>query len=413
LTLKWLRVNIYLILLGKQKEVDMTQETITSNYQILPALEPQINSNTFYVDPDTGIEIDLNHQSQIASHLTSYLRNYRWHRECRRGLDRVLKRLSESDLMGKDHIEAYLREKHRRRLRPTTINNSFLAIDSFISFIKKQGKVHLEEITRQDIEGWIERQEDRGVKASTLDTRLGMLKAFLRYLIERDVLPMDLLIRKISIKVPDALPRAMDPDDVRQIIGALEGVRDRAIILVLLRTAMRVGEMLNTVVEDVNLKERRIEIYEAEKTRVGRVVYLSDDAMKALEAWIKVRDPYKTYLFYSQGKNRHSISYQAVRAIFAKHLEKAGISHKGYTIHCLRHTCATELLNAGMRLECVQQLLGHSSVEMTRRYARLTDRTREEEYFKAMAIIERGEDNGDYKLDSELSAFLEKTQLLP
>jgi hypothetical protein len=65
-----------------------------------------------------------------------------------------------------------------------------------------------------------------------------------------------------------------------------------------------------------------------------------------------------------------------------------------------------------MRLECVQQLLGHSTIEMTRRYARLTDKTREEEYFKAMAIIERGEINGHYKLDSELSAFLEKTQLL-
>jgi hypothetical protein len=61
-----------------------------------------------------------------------------------------------------------------------------------------------------------------------------------------------------------------------------------------------------------------------------------------------------------------------------------------------------------MRLECVQQLLGHSTVEMTRRYARLTDKTREEEYFRAMDIIERGEINGHYQLDSELSSFLEK-----
>jgi integrase/recombinase XerD len=390
----------------------MTQEICTSNHEYLPALQPQINASPFYADLIPTVEIDPSPSSHIKSPQALSLRSHHWHMECRRGLDLALKKLSEKALIGKDHIEAYLRDQYRRRLRPNTLTNSLLAIDSFISFIQKQGKVHLEGITRQDIEGWIEHEEDRGMKISTVDMRLGMLKAFLRFMIERGVLPMDLLRRKMSIKVPDALPRAMDPDDVRQLIDALEGVRDRAMILVLLRTGMRVGELLNTIVEDVNLKERRIEIYEGEKNRVGRVVYLSDDAMKALEAWIKVRDSHKTSLFYSQGKNRHSISYQAARAIFTKHLEKAGIPHKGYTIHCLRHTCATELLNAGMRLECVQQLLGHSTIEMTRRYARLTDRTREEEYFKAMAIIERGESNGDYKLDSELSAFLEKTQLL-
>ncbi len=71
----------------------------------------------------------------------------------------------------------------------------------------------------------------------------------------------------------------------------------------------------------------------------------------------------------------------------------------GYTIHCLRHTFASELLNAGMRLECLQPLLGHASLEVTRRYARLTDRTREEEYFRAMAIIEKGVTGGHYRFD--------------
>jgi integrase/recombinase XerD len=389
----------------------MTQEISTSIHESLPTSHPQINTNPFYVDLNPSVEINYNPQSHIKPPQTLSSRNYHWHMECRRSLDIALKRISEKGLLGKGHIEAYFRDQYRRRLSPNTLKNSLNAIDSFISFIQEGGKVHLEGITRQDIEGWIEHEEDKGMKASTVGMRLAMLKAFLRFMIERGVLPMDLLGRKMSIKVPDALPRAMDPDDVRKLIAVLEGVRDRAIIMVLLRTGMRIGELLNTIVEDVNLKERRIEIYESEKTRTGRVVYLGDDALKALDAWIKVRDPHKSYLFYSRGK-RHSISYQAVRIMFMKHLEKAGISHKGYSIHCLRHTCATDLLNAGMRLECVQQLLGHSTIEMTRRYARLTDRTREEEYFRAMAIIERGEINGDYQLDSELSAFLEKTQLL-
>ena len=69
--------------------------------------------------------------------------------------------------------------------------------------------------------------------------------------------------------------------------------------------------------------------------------------------------------------------------------------YSGYTLHCLRHTFATELLNAGMPLECLRVLLGHTNLEVTRRYARLTDRTREHEYFKAMERILKGELDAD------------------
>ena len=89
--------------------------------------------------------------------------------------------------------------------------------------------------------------------------------------------------------------------------------------------------------------------------------------------------------------------------MFHNSIARAGLSQRGYTLHCLRHTFASELLNAGMRLECLQQLLGHSNIEMTRRYARLTDNTRKEEYFKAMKIIERGQLNGHYRCDHSVS----------
>lgn len=90
------------------------------------------------------------------------------------------------------------------------------------------------------------------------------------------------------------------------------------------------------------------------------------------------------------------MSYSTARSRFRRYLKQAGLGEKGYTVHCLRHTFASELLNAGMRLECLQQLLGHQDIEVTRRYARLTDRTREEEYFQAMTIIERGGIHGTY-----------------
>jgi integrase/recombinase XerD len=191
----------------------------------------------------------------------------------------------------------------------------------------------------------------------------------------------------MRVKIPDSLPRAIDPQDIKRLLMVLDKSRDRAMVMVLLRTGMRVGELLNTLVSEVNLKDRRIEIFEAEKNRVGRVVYVSDDARDVLKAWLKQRDPHQEFLFY--GVRGTPLTYPAARMMFVKYLDKAGLSSKGYSLHCLRHSFATELLNAGMSLPCLQQLLGHSSIEMTLRYARLTDKTREQEYFKAMAIIER------------------------
>lgn len=193
------------------------------------------------------------------------------------------------------------------------------------------------------------------------------------------------------------LPHAIDPEDVNRLLFAIKKIRDKALMLLLLRTGMRIGELLHTRVDDIKLQDRKIVILESEKNRIGRVVYFSDDAQKALRAWLKKRDPSQQYLFY--GKRKDFMNYTSVRAIFVEYLKKAGLSHKKYTLHCLRHTYASELLSAGISLESLQQLLGHSSVEVTRRYARLTDKSLANDYFKAMSIIERGEIHGHYQFN--------------
>jgi integrase/recombinase XerD len=150
-------------------------------------------------------------------------------------------------------------------------------------------------------------------------------------------------------------------------------------------------------VHDVDLNNHRILIYQADKTGIGRVAYYSDDAEEALLAWLRIRNTFKENLFYSQC--RSSLSYETARCMFNKYLEKAGLFYSGYTLHCLRHTFATELLNARMPLECLRVLLGHTSLEVTRIYARLTDKTREQEYFMAMERILKGEPDADDPCD--------------
>jgi integrase/recombinase XerD len=326
-------------------------------------------------------------------------------------LRKILKRLAGMDLPGKDHVEAYLRHLTRRNRRPKTLYSRLGAIVLFLGMIRDDGKTRLEEITRRDVEAFIEHEQDRGNKITTIRTKLVSVQAFLRYLVEEEIVSPDIFGRRIRLQLPERLPRAMDPDDLRKLLSVIEGARDRAMILVLLRTGMRIGELLNTKVADVHIKERRIEIYEGEKNRLGRVVYLSDDAVVALRKWLKERDTWEEYLIYSRGR-ADTISYSTARIIFQRYIVKAGLSHKGYSLHTLRHTFATELLNAGMRLECLQVLLGHRSIEETRRYAQLTDKTREKEYFMAMSRIERRDGNGNDRCDHELEAVFETEKLL-
>ena len=313
-------------------------------------------------------------------------------------IDYVLTRLAGMDFPGKLYVEDYLRHQYRRNFKPNTLRSSLTGCELFLSFLKGQGKTQLGQITKQDLEAFVEHELDRGLMIVTVKTRLCVVYAFLRFLHDKGLVEADLLVRRIKLRLPDPLPKAINPDDVRSLLAVLDDVRDRAMILVLLRTGMRIGELLSTRVGDVNLHERKIAIWEAEKNLVGRVVCISDDAAAALQSWFRKRDPDKVVLFYGIG--RSSLTYQGARAMFMKYLKKAALGHKGYTLHCLRHTFASEVLNAGMHLEAVQVLLGHSSAEVTRRYARLTDKTREKEYFKAMEIIERGEIDGDYRLDS-------------
>ena len=315
----------------------------------------------------------------------------------RRVLDKILKKISEKDLPGKAYFQQYMRHKYRRNCKSKTLLSSFTALGLFLSFYKNTGKDYLEQVTREDIESFIEHEQDRGLKPASVRTRLCALYAFISFLIEDKAVGHELLERKLKVKLPDMLPRAINPDEIKLLLSVIDHTRNRAMILVLLRTGMRIGELLNTKVIDLDLREQKVMIYQAHKTDVGRVVYYSDDAQEALVAWLKERDPFKDRLFYGQG--RDSLSYEAARTMFNKYLGKAALLYKGYTLHCLRHTFASELLNAGMRLECLQVLMGHTSVEVTRRYARLTDRTREEEYFKAMTIIQRGEIDGHYQLD--------------
>ena len=313
-------------------------------------------------------------------------------------LDRILDKISKQDLLGKSYVEQYLRHKYRRNCKANTLRQAAISLEQFLLFFASRGNTVLEQLSREDIEAFVEALQDRGLKPTTVNTRLRSVYAFVRYLIlEYTGFDWGLMERKVKLKLPDRLPRAIDAQHLDQLLCATDDCRDHALIMLLLRSGMRIGELLNCKLQDIDLNEQKILIYQSDKTAVGRAVYYSADAQQALLAWLRVRDPLKQHLFY--GQKDKPLCYEAARAIFQRCLQKADLQYSGYTLHCLRHSFATGLLNAKMPLECLRVLLGHSNLEITRRYARLSDKTREEEYFTAMDRILKGESNENDQCD--------------
>jgi len=99
----------------------------------------------------------------------------------------------------------------RRNCRPNTIRSNAMTLMLFLSYLKERGRTSLETITKEDMSSFIEHEQDRGMQPNTVSTRLRLLYAFLRYLVDREVAHPDLLKRKLRVKVPEALPRALDP----------------------------------------------------------------------------------------------------------------------------------------------------------------------------------------------------------
>ena len=323
-------------------------------------------------------------------------------------MDRFCQRLETSHYTGSGLAVEYLHEKYSQNLTAATISQAGGVVLSFLGVLEEYG-VDIQAITRKDISRYVERDQDNGLKTSAIRAKLRAIYTFIGFLVDRGILPYELLHKKIRIKPEELLPRAIPAQDIRSLLAVITGIRDRALILLLLRTGMRIGELLNVKVSDIRLSERKILLYQGSKNYQGRVVYFSGDAEKALQQWLGIRNTTKPFLFYSHC--RQTISYVAAWTVMRKALEVAGLSNKGYSLHCLRHTFATDMLNAGLRLEVLQQLLGHQSAEITRRYAKMSDVTRETEYFKAIAAIERGGLHEPHRVNSELQEVFEEKKL--
>jgi site-specific recombinase XerD len=121
------------------------------------------------------------------------------------------------------------------------------------------------------------------------------------------------------------------------------------------------------------------------KGQVDRLVYVSADVAQAFQRWRRYHAP-GCYVFPSPQRRRAHLFRSMINRLMDQYLAAAGLTPH-YSPHCLRHTFATHLLNAGVPLEVLKELLGHHSLHQTLRYAQLYDTTKRQQYDRAMAAI--------------------------
>jgi len=185
-----------------------------------------------------------------------------------------------------EHISEFFQSIVRRNLSIGSLVQYFHALKRFFVFYKSLGISRLEFVDREHLGAFIEYLQDDNLMPSSINGYLRSLYAIFGFLAERDVISSDIMKNKFRLKMPDVLPKAIDPEDIKLFLSVIDTARERALILVLLRTGMRIGELLGTKIIDIDFSERKIEIPQAQKTYEGRIVYMGDDACFALKNWL-------------------------------------------------------------------------------------------------------------------------------
>ena len=119
---------------------------------------------------------------------------------------RLVGEISSLRVPGREHLKRYILHKFRNNHKRNTIRGALTSVVKFLTFIQKHGHQNLETMQRSDIEAFVEYEQDRGISAGTISTNLTCLYAFIRFLVDDDVLNRELLKRKIHIKQPKRLP---------------------------------------------------------------------------------------------------------------------------------------------------------------------------------------------------------------
>jgi len=284
-----------------------------------------------------------------------------------------------------DEIVSFRRYLKRRNYAVNTQRSYLNDLAHFLRLVDKP----VREVSAQDVERFIEQQQEQGLAASTINRRLVAVARLYTYLRQAEDPELVVPVRPQLhyLKQPDPLPRGLKSEEVQRLFAVIDDPRDRAIFSLMLRCGLRVREVTRLEIQDVDLAGQQLLIRQS-KNQCDRLVYVALDALQNLEAYLTRRgraECAKLFLVPGGRGRGQGISVRGIQKRLEHYAAQAGL--EDVTCHRLRHTFAGQLLDNGAEITTVQALLGHRQVTTTQRYTRVSNPKVRDDYFRGMAQV--------------------------
>ncbi len=282
-----------------------------------------------------------------------------------------------------DAIGMYRRFLKRRNCSSHTVRNYMNILAHFSGSLQ----VPIEEVTIKETDAYMDHLLRHRKKPKTVNCHMGCIHAFYEYLIEDERLPLINPVRKnYRLRLPRPLPKHLRDEQVATLFKRIDDTRDRAMFMLMLRCGLRVEEVSRLTADAIDYRSRQLYVFNGKGSK-DRVVYLSEDALRALQAYMQKRKfskEKKVFLVQKGPLRGKPISVRGIQKRIEYYAQKTGIQ---VSCHHLRHTMATQLLNADAALVTIQDILGHSKITTTQCYCRVSNLKVQRDYYKAINVV--------------------------
>ena len=276
-------------------------------------------------------------------------------------------------------LSKYFDYLESKSLSDNTVKNYFRDLIDYFIYLKQNDLPPTKSIEPKHIRKMLSFLIDKGFSKVSISRKISAIKSYITFL-EKFNYSTNNYSELISIpKKSKKLPKVMTKKEVSQLIKHVEmntkkNLRDDALIELLYSTGLRVSEVANLKLKDINLKKSEIKILG--KGNKERIVIFNNKSKEKIIRYLKNDKRYisiKTEALF-QNKFKEALSTRSIQRILKKYLNFSGINSK-YSTHTLRHTFATHLLEGGADIKVIQQLMGHSSPETTKIYTHVSSST--------------------------------------